>query len=424
MQRVGFLVCAALVFASMVGTGVFTSLGFQVAALPSPPVILLLWSIGGLVALCGALSYAELAAALPRSGGEYHFLARIFHPATGLMAGFVSVFVGFSAPIALGALAFGRYAAAAWPGLPPLPMSLAIVVGLALVHAVALRVSGGFQLVATLFKALLICGFIVLGCAKGNGLDLTLKPGDLLLVGSAPFAVSLMFVLYSYSGWNAAVYITGEVENPARAVPAALVCATLAVIMLYVLLNAVFLASAPVGDFAGRIEVGEIAATALLGPDGGRLMSTIISIGLVSSLSALTWAGPRVAQAAGRDFPALAWFAVTTRSGVPRRALLFQTSVVLLLLLTASFEAVLVYAQFALIACSALTVVGLFVLRWREPGLARPFRCPGYPFVPAIFLLASVFTLGYTIVTRPLQAGAGLATLACGAMLYFAVRRK
>lgn len=424
MQRVGFWVCATLVFASMVGTGVFTSLGFQVGALPSPFVILVLWTVGGVVALCGALSYAELAAALPRSGGEYHFLSRIFHPSVGVMAGFVSVFVGFSAPIALGALAFGSYTAAAWPGLSPVPMSVVIVLALAVIHSVAIRVSGVFQVAATLFKALLIVGFIVIGFSKAGSLDATPRVGDLALIGSAPFAVSLMFVLYSYSGWNAAVYVAGEVRTPARTVPMALLTATISVTLLYVLLNAVFLASAPASDFAGRIDVGNIAAQALLGEEGGRVMSAIIGVGLISSLSALTWAGPRVAQTAGRDFEVLRWFAATTEGGIPRRALFFQTFVVMVLLLTASFEAVLVYAQFALIACSALTVAGLFVLRVREPLLARPFRCPGYPAVPAIFLMACVFSLGHTLISRPIEALAGLATLACGVVLYFAVRRK
>ncbi|MDX2081551.1 MAG: amino acid permease [Terrimicrobiaceae bacterium] len=422
MQRVGFWVCATMVFASMVGTGVFTSLGFQVGALPSPFVILVLWGLGGVIALCGALSYAELAAALPRSGGEYHFLGRIYHPALGVMAGFVSVFVGFSAPIALGAIAFGRYIAAAWPAVPPWPASFVVIIGLAAIHSRAVRVSGVVQVAVTSFKALLILGFIVAGSLAAPGADFRPQSGDAALIVSAPFAVSLLFVLYAYSGWNSAVYIAGEVRNPGRTLPLALGLATVAVTFLYVALNAVFLASAPAGEFAGKVEVGQVAARHLFGEAGGRIMSAVIGLGLISSLSALTWAGPRVAQTAGQDFPALRWFAKTSETGIPHRALFFQTAIVLGLVATASFEAVLVYAQFALVVCSLLTVFGLFVLRVREPALSRPFRCPGFPIVPAIFVAGCVFTVIYTCFDRPIQATAGALTLLAGLGLYFAVR--
>lgn len=424
MHRVGFWVCVTLVFSSMVGTGVFTSLGFQVGSLPSPFVILVLWALGGVVALCGALSYAELAAALPRSGGEYHFLSRIFHPALGLMAGVISVFVGFSAPIALGAMAFGKYVAAAFHGFPPLSASICVVLVLAFVHGKTLTLSGKFQVVATCFKACLILFFIVSGFFLAPGADFHPRSGDLALFMSPAFAISLMFVMYSYSGWNSAVYIAGEVRSPARTIPAALVAATMAVTVLYVTLNGVFLASAPSGELVDKVEVGEIAARHLFGAAGGHLMACVIAVGLVSALSALTWAGPRVAQTAGEDFPALSWFAKRSTGGVPRRALAFQTLVVLCLLLTSSFEAVLIYAQFALIACSWLTVAGLLVLRKKEPSLSRPFRCPWVPFVPLVFLGVASFTMVYAFIMKPVQALAGMVTLVAGAGLYFLVRKR
>lgn len=423
-EGVGFWVCATLVFASMVGTGVFTSLGFQVASLPSPAVILFLWTLGGVVALCGALSYAELAAALPRSGGEYHFLGRVFHPALGLMAGVVSVFVGFAAPIALGAMAFGRYASAAVPSLHPLACSFGVVLALAVIHSVALGVSGRFQVFATGFKALLIGTFLVVGLLHAPGVDFRPQPGDLGLIASAPFAVSLLFVMYSYSGWNAAVYIVGEVRDPARVVPRALLAATGLVTVLYVALNAMFLASAPMAAYAGKIEVGEIAARHVLGEGGGRLLAAVVAVGLISALSALTWAGPRVAQTAGEDFPVLGWFAVRSATGLPVRATVFQTLLVFVLLLTASFEAVLVYAQFALVACSALTVAAMVWLRWKSPELPRPFRCPMFPLVPLVFLAVAALTLGYTVATKPVQALAGVLTLAGGLGLYFVVKSR
>ena len=421
-RKVGLITCTALAMANMIGTGVFTSLGFQVQALHSPFLILLVWLIGGVVAFCGALSYAELSAALPRSGGEYNFLSAIYHPAIGFMSGFVSLAVGFSAPIALSAMALGKYLAAALPGVSATSVSVVVVLLLAAMHSLTVRASGNFQVVITALKVALICAFIAMGFFLGGSLMFPPLEGDLRLAFSGPFAISLMFVLYSYSGWNAAAYIIGEVREPQRMVPGALLLATIIVTILYVLLNAVFLASGPPGAFAGKIEVGEIAARNLLGEQGGRLMAALISGGLISSVSAMTWAGPRVAQAVGRDFPALRFFARTSPGGVPRVAIAVQTLLVLIMLATATFEAVLLYAQFSILACSLLTVLGVLVLRWRQPDLPRPFRCFGYPLTPIVFLALNLFALVYTALDRPEQALAGLATLLLGIALYFVAR--
>jgi basic amino acid/polyamine antiporter, APA family len=418
-RKVGLITCTALAMANMIGTGVFTSLGFQVMAIPSPFLILLLWVLGGLVALCGAMSYAELAAAFPRSGGEYNFLSAIYHPAIGFMGGFVSVAVGFSAPIALSALALGKYAAAALPGTSATWVSVSVVLLLALVHSFTVRASGNFQVVITSLKVALIVGFILLGFWRRGALDVTPLAGDFGRALSGPFAVSLMFVLYAYSGWNAAAYIIGEVREPQRTVPASLLLATVVVTILYVFLNAVFLASGPMSGFAGKIEVGEIAARNLLGEQGGRIMSALIAGGLISSVSAMTWAGPRVAQAVGEDFPALGILARTSTGGVPRLAIGVQTALVLFMVATSTFEAVLVYAQFSILACSFLTVLGVIVLRWRQPNLARPFRCWGYPATPGVFLALNLFAMVYGAIDRPEQALAGLATLLLGIGLYF-----
>jgi APA family basic amino acid/polyamine antiporter len=424
-RKVGLTTCTALVLANMIGTGVFTSLGFQVAAISSPFLILVVWTLGGLVALCGALSYAELAAALPRSGGEYHFLTKSYHPAVGFMGGFVSIAVGFAAPIALAAMAFGRYLAAAVPGTPPVAVSVVIVLALATVHALTVRASGRFQVFITSMKVTLITAFIVIGFVKGFQVPAEFAPraGFLREVISAPFAVALMFVLYSYSGWNAAAYIINEVRNPQRTVPRALILATLAVTILYVALNAVFLGSGPMQGFSDQIEVGEIAARNLLGVRGGQIMSGLIAAGLVSAVSAMTWAGPRVAQTVGQDFPALGFLSRTSPGGVPRTALLLQTSLVLVMLLTSTFESVLVYAQFAILTCSFLTVLGVIVLRVRQPDLPRPFRCPCYPATPLVFLSLNLFALVYTAIAEPGKAAAGLGTLGVGLGLYFLIRQ-
>ena len=255
-RKVGLITCTALALANMIGTGVFTSLGFQVPAIPSPFLILLVWALGGVVALCGALSYAELSAALPRSGGEYNFLSAIYHPAVGFMGGFISVTVGFSAPIALSAMALGKYMTAALPGIPAALVSVVAVVLLAAAHSLTVRASGNFQVVITSLKVGLITAFIGLGFLLRGPFLFAPREGDFSLILGGPFAVSLMFVLYSYSGWNAAAYIIGEVREPQRTVPAALLLATVIVTILYVFLNAAFLASGPMDSFSGKDRGG------------------------------------------------------------------------------------------------------------------------------------------------------------------------
>lgn len=278
----------------------------------------------------------------------------------------------------------------------------------------------------TALKVGLIVGFIGLGIWKGRWPEegFAPRPGDLAAMASGPFAVSLMYVLYSYTGWNAAAYIMSEVKRPEWTVPRALLLATGVVMVLYVGLNAVFLASGPMADFVGHKEVGEIAARHLLGDVGGRVMAGLISIGLISAISAMTWAGPWVVQTIGEDLPALAFLAKTSSGGVPRRALALQTAIMLGLLLTGTFETVLMYSLFAILTCSFLTVLGVIVLRVRQPELARPFRCWGYPVTPLIFLALNAFTLIHTAWEQPWQAVAGVATLAGGIGLYFLARSR
>ncbi|HEY7552382.1 MAG TPA: amino acid permease, partial [Hyphomicrobiaceae bacterium] len=227
LARVSAVTAAAIAVADMIGIGVFTSLGFQVRGLPSAFSLLMLWIVGGVTALCGALSYAELAAALPRSGGEYNFLSRIYHPAVGFLAGWISATVGFAAPIALAAMAFGTYFEGAVPGSPPLLLGLALAWIVSLVHLTGVRQSGLFQNVSTAIKVVLIAGFIVAGFAVGTPQPISFAPSaqDVGYILSAPFAISLVFVMYSYSGWNAATYIINEVRDPERSLPRSLLAA-------------------------------------------------------------------------------------------------------------------------------------------------------------------------------------------------------
>jgi APA family basic amino acid/polyamine antiporter len=411
----------AVVVANMVGTGVFTSLGFQVGDLPSGFVLLLLWGLGGLCAFCGALAYGELAAALPRSGGEYHFLSSTLHPAVGFMAGWLSATAGFAAPIALAAMALGRYFNSIFPAASATALSLFAVFAVALVHSSGLRTAERFQNAATWLKVALILFFIGAGVwlGQGHGVRFTPAPGDFGLVTSTPFAVSLVYVMYAYAGWNATTYIVGEVRQPERNVPLSVALGTLLVTALYLALHAVFLHAAPMAELEGRVEVGHVVATHLFGSWGGNLMSGLICLGLVSCLSAMTWVGPRVTQTMGQDIRLLSPLAQANRNGVPSRALWLQTALVVILLLTSTFEHVLTYVQFSLQLCSFLTVLGMMVLRRTRPDLPRPVRCWGYPVTPLVFLGISLWMLAYVLLQRPLESLAGLATLASGLIVFW-----
>jgi APA family basic amino acid/polyamine antiporter len=423
-RKISGLTATNIVVANMIGTGVFVSLGFQVISIHSDFAVMSLWVIGGLLSLCGALCYAELAVALPRLGGEYNFLSRIYHPALGFMAGWISVWVGFPAPIALSAMAFGTYFLGIVPNSSPLILSLVLVWTVTIILLVGLRTGERFQNIATIVKIALIVFLIGAGVFYQHKQPFDLAPhaDDLGTMLSGPFAVSLVFVMYSYSGWNGASYLTAEVRNPEKNVPWALVTGTIIVTVLYVLLNWVFLISAPTSEIAGKPQVGLIAGQHILGQFGGALTSAFISLGLIASVSAMSWIGSRVTKSMADDFSKLAYFGRVNQHGTPYIAMIWQALVVTALILTGSFENVLVYTQFVLLLSSFLAVLGLIVLRFRQPNLPRPYRVWGYPITPLIFLVVTLFMMLYTIQQRIVESLLGLVTALVGLGFYYIVR--
>jgi APA family basic amino acid/polyamine antiporter len=423
---VSTVVATAIVVADMVGVGVFTSLGFQINELSSGFSLLLQWGVGGLVALCGVFAYSELGAMFPRSSGEYNFLARAYHPAFGFVAGFVSATVGFAAPVALAAMAFGQYAQAVVPGVSPLALGLGVTWLVSLVQLLGVRHSARFQLIATSVKVALIAAFLIAGAAIGTQQPIAFTPqlADVKHILSPSFAIALVFVMYAFSGWNAATYITGELRDPERSLPRALLAGTLIVTVLYVALNAVFLATTPLAAMAGQIDVARIAGAAIFGDTGGRIVAAMICLGLVSSISAMMWIGPRVTMTMGEDVPALRRFAQRSAAGAPRAAILFQLAIATALLLTSSFEAVLDFIQFALLFCAFFTVLGVIRLRIMRPELPRPYRAWGYPVTPVVFLVVTGFMMLYLVVERPLQSLLSVLILLAGLAVYAAVRER
>jgi APA family basic amino acid/polyamine antiporter len=412
----------ALVVSSMVGTGVFTTAGFMLGQLGSPRLVLGCWALAGVLALAGAAVYAELGAMMPRAGGEYVYLSRAFHPAVGFVSGFLALVVGFAAPAAAGALAFGRYLNTVAPGVPVRGAALALVALTTALHAREVRRAGIAQAAVTGLVVLVIVVFVVAALASGRAdwsrlaaAPAPTAPGT----GSAgAVAVALVYAAYSFFGWNGAAYVAGEIRDPHRTLPRALVGGAALVTVLYVALNAVFLASAPAPALANQVEVAHVAARALFGPRGGALLTALIALALAGSVSALAMTGPRVLQAMSDDGVFFRALGRTNARGAPTFAVLLQGALAALAVATATFEPLLVYAGFTLSLSAAVTIAGAFVLRRREPDAPRPHRALAWPWSGVAFLALSTFMTIFAIRERPLESLAGLATLVAGGVAW------
>ena len=441
-RMLGWPTASAVVVASMIGVGVFSTLSFQVHSLNSPFAILLLWLVGAVVALLGAFSYAELGAALPRSGGEYHLLGRIFHPSLGFTAGWVSLVAGFAAPIAAAAMAFAAYLGKVLPSIDPHRSWIAcvIVTLITLIHAWRIGAGARFQVAATILKIALMLALAIaaLFTPAVPGISFAPAPGDASLIMSSAFAVSMVYVSYAYSGWNAAVYIAGETKDPQRTLPKALAISTFSVGVIYLLVNYAFLRVVPITEMLGvnpfvkngesimvskELAVGFLAGQHIFGDGGARIVGLLIALCLVSTISAMVLTGPRVLATMAQDYSALKALEPAP-SKPPALALGVQWLVITLLILSASFETVLNYIGITLSLFASLTVVGLIVLRIREPNLVRPFRCPGYPVTPCLFLLVNAWMLYYLGVQNHKALIASAVTISLGMALYFLVAKK
>lgn len=418
----------ALVVANMIGTGVFTSLGYQLEALPSAFPILVLWAVGGVLSFCGALCYAELVSMWPRSGGEYHLLREAYHPLAGFLAGWVSLVAGFAAPIALAAMAFGRYLAKLGMPVEPIWLAGGAVVLVTLIMLGSTSAVGRFLGGLTILKVTLIVAFMVGAMMPAGGgevvasVSLMPKAGDWDLILSGGFATSLVYVMYAYTGWNGAAYVAGELRDPQRTVPLALLGGTALVMVLYVGLNAAFLVRAPWEMLRSEPEVALAAAKAIFGERGGAWMGGLIAFGLLSMLTGLTWAGSRVHQRLGQDLMRLGFLAKANRHGAPVGAVLLQGGLALLLLFSGTFDAVLNYVEALLLVSSLLAVVAVIWLRWRRPEVVRPFKVPLYPVPPLLFAAATSYMLIYLVQRRPQELMWGAVTLLVGWLIHVVVR--
>jgi APA family basic amino acid/polyamine antiporter len=423
-KKISLLTGMAIVIANMIGTGAFTSLGFQLRELNQPAVVLTLWVAGGLLALSGAFSYAEVSSQINRSGGEYTFLSRLYHPVVGYLSGWISLTVGFAAPIALSAIACSEYFPYGPTNRPW--MGVLLLASITFVHTRSLPVSAGFQNTSTLLKVALVVVLVAIGLVLpgSSGNPFSIGADFFPELGSAAFAVALIYVSYSYSGWNAATYITEEFERPAKSVPVALVGGTFLVTVLYTLLQYVFLRHVPVQDLTGELNVGTLAARRMLGDMAGDLFGLAISLLLISGISAMVWVGSRVTSSIAREHPLWRYFRAGP-DGIPKRALWLQFAVSTALLLTGTFEQILIYCGVLLSVSTMLTVFGVFLLRRRNPAAAdrQAFRSPLFPLFQVLYLLLSLWMVVFAFRQNTWESVLGMGNLLVGLASYHWSRR-
>ncbi len=436
-RSIGLGTAVILVIANMIGTGVFTTSGFIMASLANPASMLVCWFIGGILALTGALCYGELGAIFPKAGGEYVFLRESIGKPFGFLSGWISLIVGFSAPIAAASIAFSTYLYKSMSiesggkellnigGIitvsPVTVTGISVIVLFSLIHWYSLNFGSRVQNLLTSFKVLVILAFIVLGLSFGNGSIDNFASGPVhasLFTGE--FATSLIYISFAYSGWNAAAYIGSEIKNPSRNIPLSLFWGTLAVMILYLLLNVLFIYALPVSEMSSvGEEVGAAAAIGLFGAKTGGLFSTAITICLMSVISAMILTGPRVYYAMARDRAFPHWFGdVNVRHTTPGKAIFLQAVIAIIMVITSSFDRLLMYIGFTLSLFAMLTVIGLIILRLKRPELERPYRTFGYPVTPVLFILSNLWIIVNTVKDNPFVLIYGGGTIVVGILIY------
>jgi len=441
-RRLGPFDAAAVIVSNVIGGGILFTAPQVAASVPDAWWFLLTWLAGGLLAMAGAMAYAELAAVRPRAGGEYVYLHAAFGPLAAFLTGWTSFVAGFAGAIAVSAVVLadyvGRFAPFAADRTPFLTLRLPVVPLTISPHAltallviaamswVHVRGVGPGRIVSNVLASLKVSAlvlFVVLGVSLGVGSTEHFAPQFAVPAGS--WVLALVPVMFTYSGWNAAAYVAEEIRNPGRNVPRALALGTGAVIAIYVALNAVYVYVFPLDTLAAlRGSVLDRVADRLLGAAAGNVMGVVAIISLAASISAMVFAGPRVYYAMARDGLFFARAArVHPRYRTPAAAIVAQATWSAVLVLSAKAEALVNYTGFAVVLFSGIAGVALFVLRWRLPAEARPFRAWGYPVAPAIFVLASALIVGNAVWRNPRPSGAGIGIILAGLPLYWYLRR-
>lgn len=420
-SKIGWKTAAALVISNMIGTGVFTSLGYQISDLKNTTSILLLWSIGGLLALIGAFIYSELASKFKQSGGDYIYLSRTFHPVFGYLSSWISLFVGFSAPISLAALAMGKYLNVFGFDLGK-EFAIAMILIVAVFQSFSLNLSSKFQNIFTILKVVFIIVLIALGfyfapAVEPNAVvfDSTWK-NELLLPA---FAMSLVYVTFAYTGWNSASYIVEEIEQPKRNLPKALFIGVIFVTISYVLLNYVFLKHASAATLAGQENVANISFGNLLG-NNVKWVSCFIALQLIATISGYLWIGSRLTQATARENKLWNFMAKENKNRIPVRAIWVHTAISILLIFSGDFEVIFTYTSFVLQILATLAVCTAFFIRQDQLTI---IKSKFFYILPAIFLAFSLYICYFVLMQKPKESLFGLGIIALGIVLFYFDKR-
>ncbi len=426
-RKLGLFPLTNIVVANMVGAGIFTTSGLLMGGLKEPLLMLALWVAGGLIALCGAMSYGELGAAIPRAGGEYTFLSQLFHPLFGFLSGWVSFFAGFSAPIAASAIGFSEYLTRAIPALPgggKKLYSILVILVFTVIHARGIELGTRVQNFLTLIKVGLILGLVGAGFFSGRGDWAHLAQGDGFTFdfgGWKTIGLSLMWIMFAYSGWNASAYLGSEVRNPQKNLPLSLLLGTGIVLILYLGLNLFYVYAVPAEEMAGVISIGGLAVGKLFGKSFETVLSLFIAFALFSSLSAFLILGPRVyfAMACDRSFFPFA-SEVHPKYKVPAKSIFLQGAIASLMVLLGTFDQILTYMGFSLGIFPLLSILGVFKVRRLR---LSPYRLPGFPIVPLIYILAGISILVLGFFERPKESSIALATVVLGIPAFMLFKR-
>ena len=433
VETIGWFTASCLLVSNIIGGGIFTTTGLMARELGDPMLILLLWTVGGLFAVGGAMVYGELGARLPQAGGDYVYLREAYGPLVAFLSGWTSFTIGFGAAVAASAISFSAYAFRIFPvpdesGWRAKGLSLALLWLVTFVHCRGLAGGGRLQRIITSTKIMaigvLIVGGLLASAAQWDWLSVR-HPAAAPEAGS--IAVAFVIVIYCYLGWNVAGFIATEITDARRTLPRVMIGGTAFVATIYVLLNFVYLSALSIAGLAQEpiVPVAEKSATALWGPSSGHLVAALLCLSIAGAVSAMTWAGPRVYWAMAQDGVLSSWLAHRhPESGVPARAILLQTLWASVLILSGTFEQLIVYSGLVLAFFMCLTLSAIFPLRSRRDQPPGVYRVPGYPILPAILIISSLLVVCSSLLQRPIEALYGMVTVMAGIPFYLLWRRK
>lgn len=421
-HKIGWKTATAIVISNMIGTGVFTTLGFQVAELQNTITIFLLWFIGGVLALFGAFCYAELGTFFKGNGGDYIYLSKTYHPILGYLSSWISLVIGFSSPVSLAALAMAKYMSV-FQGDFGTFFAIAVILLVALALSFSLSLSGKFHNFFTFIKVSFVVVLIVIGVLLSQNpvhTSINFNSSWEQEILFPAFATSLVFVTYAYTGWNSASYIAGEIDKPQKNLPKSLIVGTVFVTFCYVFINYIMLKHAPIEALKGKEDVMGIAANYMFGTIFGKIVNVFIALQLVATISGYLWVGSRITQATASENKLWSFLAIKNKKNIPVRAIFAHAIIAIIIISTGSFKQIFLYTAFVLQLLSTLAISAAFFLKKSD---RRLFKSNWFYLFPAVFVLFSFYILYFTFISNPKESLVGLAIVLIGIILYLFDKR-